>query len=92
MSYTSGVHPDDLDIIWSPVEKAFVLGFTCPRCGHKVTHNLSADDLLYGFEVECNHPTCRKPDERAGYTFYSYPCADGSMLGLSDRPLHEDGE
>ncbi len=89
MSYTNGITPGDLEFRKVQEGSLIVVGFTCPRCQHWVSHRIQIWELNEGFEIECNHRSCRKPGERYGYKMIFDSIVDGICLGLSDRPLHE---
>jgi hypothetical protein len=87
MSYSRGPAPDDLQL--KIASDQLYLSFTCPRCDEKQEHVIDPADLLYEVSVQCSHPTCTGPGERAGYTLTMYPSWEGMELGLTDRPLYE---
>ncbi len=92
MSYTMIYgHPDDLKIRCNP-SGMIELTFTCPRCGQFNYHQLDAAEFTGCFEVECDHPICRQPGERVGFTLTFSASWESCYLGTSDRPLHVNGE
>lgn len=90
MSYTMTYDkPNDLEFYIENGE--LFIRFTCPRCHHQQTHAIGVEYLAScGFEIECQHASCRKPDERFGYSM-SFDLQFSSLeLGTNDRPLHSE--
>jgi hypothetical protein len=91
VSYTN-IEPKQLKFFIAVSGDDLWLTFVCPRCSQPVLQGIDLEDLVYGFEVECHNVACRAPGERYGYRMFYDPRVTGSMLGLSDRPLHEDND
>lgn len=90
MSYTLLRHyPEDLQFFIHANKQLFI-EFLCPRCHHPVIKEIDFADISTGFEVECENAQCKASGERYGYRLSFYPDWEESMLGLSDRPLHND--
>ena len=87
MSYSTDSVPDDIQL--RIIDSRLVLSFTCPRCDDKHACHIDPADFFYEVSVQCDHPKCVGPDERAGYILSMLPLWEGQELGLSDRPLHE---
>ena len=89
MSYTELYSlPEGLQI-YQREDGGFVLQFLCPRCGNVSQHILdSAACLLEELTLECRHPHCVSPGERAGYVLTLWPSFSAMYLGESDRPLN----
>lgn len=87
MSYTADVYPDDPELL-SP----FAFVWTCPRCSFRHTSMIFTEIFSGGVLLECRNPICTASGERIGYSFeLSFQYSMASMLGESDRPLHELG-
>jgi len=90
MSYTlTQDKPNDLEFYIENGE--LFVRFTCPRCNHQQIHPIGVQYLAScGFEIECNHESCRHKDERFGYLI-SFDLHFRSIeLSLMDRPLHSE--
>ena len=74
---------DDLNI--ESDDQCINITWSCPRCDHKQTSEVSISDLVYGTEVTCNNvDIC---GDRQSYFSLGFHLEYGSFKGLSDRPL-----